>query len=77
MARITQGKRGGVVVQMNRDDTRKWETSTERGEIYRRALRTQARDFAAKHSAKGNIEIYAAACEGGWTADVERIEQAA
>lgn len=73
---ITKGIRRNVLVQLTRRETRLWEDGGEKGSCFRRATREAARAYAEKHGISGSIEIYAAQSEGGWTADVERIEAA-
>ena len=74
--KIQNGSHGGVVVRLGRADTKRWEDGGPVGDAFRRKVRADGHAFAAKHGARGNVEIYAAASEGGWKADVERIEAA-
>lgn len=70
--KIVKGKRGNVIATLGREDTKKWEDGTERGDKFRRGVREETRAFAAKHKLAGNIEIFAASTAGGWVADFIR-----
>lgn len=65
---------GLPAVTLGRDETRIWKSATSDSYKLRDRVLREVERFVRSHGTTGTVEIYAAKEDGGWTADVLRIE---